>query len=483
VAESGPRAGLGPRAAAALVAGAAALAYATSFLGGFQFDDWNVIIEDLRVQTLGAWWASLPAIRPLLKLTFALNLQAGTGLAGFHAFNLGVHAAAALAAWALVARVEAGGAPVGDGQGTGAPAGGWVAMVAALLFALHPVQTEAVTYLSGRSASLAGLLALASALSWLEGRARGSAALVHGLSPLLMAASLLVKESAVALPLALLALAAATRPGWRAALRDTATHWLLLAGAAAAYAASPTYRAMAAHAAGLRPAGANLLAHLDGLGWLLGQVLQPWAVASDPAWPAMAGLTARGAAALAALGALALTGLARPARPWGTAALWTLAWLPVSGWLLPRPEPASDRQLYLALLGPAWLAARALAGGSRAGSRRSSARPPAWHRLRLVTAGALIVLLGALTGARNLVYRDEVAFWSDAAARAPGAARPLNNLGLALSAACRLPEAEAAFEAALAAEPGHPRARVNLWLLRAGSPPGARRGEVAPCRP
>ena len=107
----------------ALVAGAALLAYATSFAGGFQFDDWNVIVEEPRVQTLGAWWQSLPAIRPLLKLTFALNLQSGLGLFGFHLVNVLVHAGAALAAMGVVARVERGPGLGTVGRGAGAGGG------------------------------------------------------------------------------------------------------------------------------------------------------------------------------------------------------------------------------------------------------------------------------------------------------------------------------------------------------------------------
>jgi len=500
VAERAPAgAGLPGQVARALVAGAALLAYATSFAGGFQFDDWNVIVDEPRVQTLGAWWESLPAIRPLLKLTFALNLQSGMGLFGFHLVNVLVHAGAALAAMGVVARVERAGRGPGSGSVRWGEGEGQVpvaAALAALLFALHPIQTEAVTYLSGRSASLAGLLALASALAWLAGRERRRGTLVHGLSPLLFAAALLVKETAVALPPALLLLAAATGagpgagsgigpgaglrlasgPAWRAALRDSAVHWLLLAAAAAAYAASPTYRAMAAHAAALRPPGQNLLAHLDGMGWLAGQVARPWALVADPAWPAPDALSVRGAAAAALLAGLGWLGLHRAGaglRPAGAAALWTLCWLPVTGWLLPRPEPASDRQLYLALLGPAWLAGRALAAGLA--SR--------WRSLAAGVAVAVALLLGGLTAARSLVYRDEVTFWAAAVAAAPGAPRPLNNLGLALSAACRLPEAEASFRAALEADPGHARARANLRLLTAGSPPGARRGEAARCPP
>jgi Flp pilus assembly protein TadD len=67
------------------------------------------------------------------------------------------------------------------------------------------------------------------------------------------------------------------------------------------------------------------------------------------------------------------------------------------------------------------------------------------------------------------------------AAKAPGNPRAFNNLGLALSAGCRLEEAASAFEAALALEPANARARVNLWLLRHGEPPGERRGQAAAC--
>jgi len=56
-----------------VIAAAIRAAYANAFDAGFQFDDWNVIVHESRVHTLAAWWASMPAIRPLLKLSYALN--------------------------------------------------------------------------------------------------------------------------------------------------------------------------------------------------------------------------------------------------------------------------------------------------------------------------------------------------------------------------------------------------------------------------
>src|SRR6185295_9908737 len=70
-----------------------------------------------------------------------------------------------------------------------------VALVAAALFAIHPIQAEAVNYVWARSILLAGLLSLAALWNWLEGR-RWTAVLWFALA-------LLAKEEVVAFPLLL----------------------------------------------------------------------------------------------------------------------------------------------------------------------------------------------------------------------------------------------------------------------------------------
>lgn len=445
-----------------LLLAAVALAGATSFAGGYVNDDWRVLVDDPRVQSLAAWWGAMPGIRPLLKLSYALNHQSGLGLAGFHAVNLLIHAGAALLVHALLLRLERRGDPA-------APPGG-AALLGALIFALHPVQTEAVTYLSGRSASLAGMLALGSALAWLEarewvGRERGGWWWPL-LSAGLFAAALGVKEYVMVLPMALLLMEAADprRPfSARRALAAAVPHGLVLAGAAALVLSSPTYRWLLGAGSSLRSFGTNLLTHLEAVTWLAGQLVRPWHLCAEPGLRPVTALTP----GLAALGLL-LAGLVlvgcwqlrrRPAA--GLAILWFLLWLAPTGWLVPRGDPASERQLYLALLGPAWLAGRALAAWA-------GAAPP-----RRLAVAALVLALGAGFAARGLVYRDELAFWGDAAAKVPASARSWNNLGVALAEACRTGEGERAFERALRADPAYLRAGLNLALLRQG-------GEVAP---
>jgi tetratricopeptide (TPR) repeat protein len=452
-----------------MVAAAAAAASATAFSGTFQFDDFAVIVGDPRVASLEAWWRSMPGIRPLLKLSYAANHASGLGLAGFHAVNVAVHVGAAVLALALLRRLERLVLPAPGPAVPLPPAAAAAALLGALLFALHPAQTEAVTYVSGRSTALAALLALAALVAWLDGRERGRPWLVHGLSPLCMALSLGVKELAVVLPAALLLLAAADgrrRFAWRAALRDAAAHWAVLALGAAAFAASPTYRRMLAQALDLRPPLENLRVQLGAVAWLAGQAVRPDRLLADPVipplgWPAALGLGAAlllaAAWALAALRGRPPAGATPGGRAAGLAILWTLLWLAPAGWWLPRPEPANDRQLYLAVLGPGWLLGRRLAA------------PGAGRAARMAVVLGLLVVLGGLSLRRSLVYRDEVTFWVDVARKAPTNARAFNNLGDALARCGRLAEAEAAFAEALAVDPGYARAGANLRLLREGA--------------
>jgi hypothetical protein len=149
---------------ASLLFAAALAAYGNAFFGAFQFDDFNVIVHHGAVHSLGAWWDSMPGIRPLLKLSYALSWSAGGGgTYAFHAVNVMLHAVNVLLVWhvlrALFERMGVGG-------------DGFAAFVGALLFALHPAHTEAVTYISGRSTSMMAFFYLASVLAYLRGAPR-----------------------------------------------------------------------------------------------------------------------------------------------------------------------------------------------------------------------------------------------------------------------------------------------------------------------
>jgi tetratricopeptide (TPR) repeat protein len=172
----------GPWGALAVLLAAAAVAYGPALAGPFVLDDWGTIQANMRLRQPSAVRVPSPAemlgpSRPVTEVTFAVDYRAaGLDPARFHAVSLALHLAAAVLAFAFLA-------PLLRRAGHPCPRG--VALVVAGIFALHPVQAEAVAYAAQRSevlASLLYLLALAlldrSAAGW--GTGRGAAAWAGG---------------------------------------------------------------------------------------------------------------------------------------------------------------------------------------------------------------------------------------------------------------------------------------------------------------
>jgi tetratricopeptide (TPR) repeat protein len=442
----------------AVMVAAVAAAYANALGAGFQFDDWNVIVDEPRVQSLAAWWASMPAIRPLLKLSYACNNSLGFGPAGFHLINIAIHATNSVLAFLLLTRLALR-EDVGSQEGVDGRAAQALAFFGALLFTLHPVQTEAVTYVSGRSTSLAALFSLASVLAWIDGRARGRTWLI-GLSAALFAAGLLVKETSAVVPLALLLWECGNlQAAGRFFSRAPWLHLLVLGLAAVIAISSSTYRHLFNTSFQARSVGVNLLTQVDATIYLLGQLVRFDRLNADPALAVVNGWTATLAVEAAALLLLLVLGaiLVRrlPAVSFGI--LWFFLWLAPTNSFIPRLDVVNDRQLYLAILGPAWIVVWLL------WKRLPTLRGP-----RLALAIILVLSLGVATYHRNQAYANEIVFWEDVTRKAPHNGRAFNNLGYAYALAARRDDAEIAFRHALTLDPGDVRAAVNLRLLLEG---------------
>ncbi|MDH5579948.1 MAG: hypothetical protein OEZ09_15980, partial [Betaproteobacteria bacterium] len=329
--------------ASGLVAAALA-AYATAFYGGFQFDDFNVIVRQGAVHSLGAWWDSMPGIRPLLKLSYAVSWSAGGGgKFAFHAVNVTLHAANVLLVWQLLRTLF-------ERMGVGGD--GFAAFAGALLFALHPAHTEAVTYVSGRSMSLMAFFYLAALVAYLRDAPRW-------LSPALFLAALGAKEVAVTLPFALLLCEALDqrRPfALREALHRQALHWGVLAAGLLLMAALPRYREMLEASLALRSFGDQFALQVGALARHVGVLILAVPPNIDPevaALPPVAGL--------AVVAAVAVGFVLLRVQPWyALALLWFFLHLAPTNSLLPRLDAVNDRQLYLASIGPLALAGLAL---------------------------------------------------------------------------------------------------------------------------
>ena len=145
-----------------LLVAAVGAVYANSFDGPFIFDDALSIVENPTIRQL---WPLTQVLsppsgqgltvegRPLVNLSFAFNYAiSGTVAWSYHAVNLAIHALAALTLFGLLRRTL---------ESFRTPSAPLVAVSAALLWAVHPLQTESVTYLAQRTESLMGLLLLA----------------------------------------------------------------------------------------------------------------------------------------------------------------------------------------------------------------------------------------------------------------------------------------------------------------------------------
>jgi len=445
--------------------------YLPSLGASFQFDDWAVIVSDPRVGSLSAWLHSMPGIRPVLKFTYAVNNELGAAPSQFRAVNIAVHAINTALVYLLLATL-------GEKLNRGSPLARRAALGATLLFALHPVQTEAVTYICGRSSSLSASFALGSLLAWtkaVDSRRPWPGVL---LSVTLFALGLGTKETVVVLPLALALWSTVTRsvgntsqnPSWwqRDKFVWIGPHAVLAIAALLVAVSWPAYQRLLQASLHTRGIGTNLLTQSDAIFWLLGQLLMLAPINPDPALGAadISHYTSWLHAAIVAAAIAAGFGQLRqrPALSFGV--LWFFLWLLPTNSLLPRLDVANDRQLYLALIGPAWLAGLAFA-------RLAQARDTAGSRKRgMAWAVALAAFAGFTAFAtmrQNRIYADEVSFWEAVAQRSPASARAADNLGFAYAMACRPSDAAREFERAIRLDPDDVRARVNARLLQEGA--------------
>jgi hypothetical protein len=436
--------------AVAVVLVAVLAAYGASLDAPFQFDDWWAIAGDARAQSLAAWWQALPGIRPLLKLSYALNASLSPAPWGFRLVNVSAHAANTLLLWWLLRQWLPRLAP---GQHHAGP----LAAMIALLFLLHPAATEAVTYLSGRSVSLMAVFYLAALCLLTRASTAREARRWPWLAALAFAAALAVRETAVTLPLAWLLLARSAGQSWREALRPMHGLWAVLMLAIIAMLLTPGYHSFFGWSLQTRGLGPQLLGQLEAHAYLISHPLPGLTLNIDPDVRVPAAFEARHALwLLLAATAATIAWRQRTSRPWLPFALaWYLLHLAPSNSLLPRFDLANDRHLYLALPGALVVFTLAL-----------SALPS--RRLAGILLLFALLALGLQTHRRNHDYRSELALWQATVAASPAKARPWTNLGYARQQAGDRAGAAAAYRCALAQDPDHRQAAWNLAALAPG---------------
>jgi protein O-mannosyl-transferase len=455
-----------------LIVVAVVAAYANSLGGPFVFDDVQNILEN---PTLRSLWPPQRVLfppagfgiasRPIVNLSLALNhAVSGEAVWSYHLTNVLAHALAALTLFGVVRRTLTLPRLRDRFAGAATP----LACASAILWALHPLQTQAVTYVVQRCESMMGLGFLLVFYCALRGWAAESPRRWHACALLAFLLGIGTKEVIVVAPPLLLLydilfLHGNAREAWR---RSRGLYLGLAIGIALAAALIARLSVgMLQSEKSAVAAGAYAITQPAVILHYLRLAVWPDRLSLDYAWPA-ASLARAWPAVIALLALLAATvwGLVRR-RPVAFLGAWFFATLAPSSSFVPLPDLAFEHRMYLALASAVVLA---IVGGYSLVARR----PLRWRRTAIVALAGLTLAAGARTVARNRGYRSAVAIWSDTVAKQPRNARARLSLGVALDRAGRKSEAMAQLEAALEIDPSLAKAHCDyaIGLMETGDP-------------
>jgi Flp pilus assembly protein TadD len=453
----------------AAVAAAACAAYATSLRGAFLFDDLPYIVDNPAVRRLwpptALTWNSL---RPLTFYSFAVShALSGYDVWAYHVMNLAVHVAAALALFGVARR-----ALLLPRVGLADDEAALTAFVVALLWSVHPLNTESVTYVIQRAESMAGCATLLALYGMLRSAATDDPRARRGwnaAAALAFYAGLGSKETAVVAPaLVYLCDALLVTGSFVEPLRRRRGLYL---GLAAPFVVVPALWLAFSPSRfdGLRPSP-DSPATLDYLASqpavivaYLRLVVWPAGLNLDRGWNPDAHRDAAPWADACMLAALALTAEAvRRRAPAGFLPAAFFTCLAPSSSFHPLSDRMAEHRAYLA-------AAACVALAVIAGRRALAFLGPTRRRIAAAAVvGAVAAALAAATAARNLDYGDAVRMWTDAVAKAPENPRARYNLGcasLAAGGADAEDAALAAFGAATELRPSYPAAQNNIGVV------------------
>jgi tetratricopeptide (TPR) repeat protein len=460
-----------------LLAIALAAAYANSFQGALLYDDQFAIVDNLSIRHLDRIGQVLSPPRhgetvtgrPVLNLSFAVNYAfGGLDVRGYHAVNLAIHVLGAWLLFGILRRTLAMPAWHGRFEHAGTP----LALAIAGLWALHPLQTESVTYIVQRAESLASMFSLLTLYSVLRGAMSRRAWPWYAMAVAACWAGIGTKEVAVGTPLLVLLYDWAFLAGsFAEALRR---RWPLYAGLAAGWALSAwlvlSSGAIQIDTKVAPDAWAYARSQPGVILHYLRLCLWPQPLCLVYEWPVAEtwGEILPGTIAIGALGAVGLWALWRwPA--WGFWGAWFFVCLAPTSSILPLGQLAFEHRMYLALapvvvvvlLAGYW-------GWEAAAERLRLGRPMKWMipACLLVVAG---LLLGVQTYRRNCDYRSEASIWEDTLRKTPHSALAHNNLGAVMAGSDRTAEAIDHYQQALRINPNYADAHNNLGDALASS--------------
>ena len=438
-------------------------AYADGLTGPFIFDDYDAIIRNTHIRQL---WPprqvlSSPPLtsvsgRPVVSLTLALNYAlGGLSVFGYHLLNVAIHISGGLVLFAVVRRTLQSPA-LRNVFFRSAP---YLAATVTAIWLVHPLQTEAVTYVIQRTELMAGFFYLLTIYFAIRGWEAAEPGGWYAASAIACGLGMGCKEVMVSAPLMVFLYDGIfVSPSWRDALRR---HGRLYAGLALAW-----LILFYLVTKGSRSASAGWDLQISPRDYLLTQAgvivhylrLCFWPtplVISYDDWPIAHRVVDVLPQAIVIVALLALTVVALWRRwPAGFLGAWFFLILAPSSSVVPIvTEVAAERRMYLPLA--AVLTVVVVVAGRLAFI---------WRPVRILMTVMVVLgvgLLGATTMARNRDYRSDESIWGDLARKRPGIAFAHFEYANALAGTGKLDQAMAHYEWALKLRPDYPEVHTN----------------------
>jgi tetratricopeptide (TPR) repeat protein len=453
--------------AVVLFALAALAVYSNSFRVPFLFDDDRNIAGNLYLRSWSGLltYFRLNAANFMAMVSYALNYRfGGLGVGGYHAVNLSIHWGCAclvyafiLALWDTLRQNN-----FSESERPPDPSDRFViALLAALVFLCHPVQTEAVTYIVQRNTSLAVLFYLAAMSSYAHFRNGHSIFFLVAASGFALGA-MFTKQIAFTLPFSLLLYELCFRQNNVSKTRRITLASIGLFAALLLLALCVIY-SKAVAAGGLSGAAREteemsrttyFLTQWNVLRTYVRLLCLPVAQNLDYDYPLTRGLNVPTLASGFFLFLLLASAVILHKKKIRIAAFcvgWFFVTLSVESSFIPIRDVIFEHRLYLPMLG--------FAIGAGWWSWKLFHRR---RRVWIATATVLILALGIAAYRRNDVWKSVLTLWQDCSRKSPNKARPANNLGLAYSELGDYEKAVAQLEKAVRLEPEFTDAYNNL---------------------
>ena len=455
--------------AVACLVGAILAVYHNSFSGPFVFDDGPAVLGNPTIRHLSALGDVLSPPReggqtvggrPVVNLSLAVNYAlGGVSVRGYHVFNLIVHTLGALALFGIARRTLLQPA-LRERYGFSATP---LALAVALLWAVHPLLTESVTYVIQRAESLMGLFYLLTLYCFIRGAKsegntsgassqRASASMVmdrrgnvwHLLAVGACALGMATKEVMVSAPLLVLLydrtfVAGSWRGAWakrRFFYLSLGATWLLLGWLVL----GTEHRGGTAGLGMGDSAWTYAFTQTRAIVRYLQLALWPHPLVFDYGTDAIERLA--DALPFALVVALPIAGTAVALWRWpaaGFLGVWFFAILAPSSSIVPIPvQPVAEHRMYLPLAAVVALAVVGIYSH--------------WRRGCWFVFAAMALALASLTVARNEDYLNPRSIWADTVAKRPANARAHCYLGDVLAAKGQFVEALSHYEEAIQLE-------------------------------